>query len=200
MRSYSQMLDFSALKFMVIDDNAFMLQVATAVLNALGIRKIDIFKSGKVALADLKSSQPDIILVNWGWASNDGLAFTRAVRRLDKPNLAMTPIIMMSAHSGAAKVEEARDSGITEFLAKPIAATSLYLRIEEIIMRPRAFIKSPGYIGPDRHRHSGKRYEGELRRQGDPVGGGKEDEPDGRDGPGADGSEAAVVAGGGHES
>ena len=43
------------------------------------------------------------------------------------------PIIMITGHTEKHRVEEARDAGVTEFLAKPIPAHSLFSRIAEIV-------------------------------------------------------------------
>ena len=47
---------------------------------------------------------------------------------------------------------EARDSGVTEIIAKPVSLRSLYSRIVAVIERPRPFIRTPDYFGPDRRR------------------------------------------------
>ena len=51
------------------------------------------------------------------------------------------PIIMITGHTEKHQVEAARDAGVTEFLAKPITAQSLFSRIAEIVERPRAFVR-----------------------------------------------------------
>ena len=57
--------------------------------------------------------------------------------------------------SGAADreiVEQARDAGMTEFIAKPFSAKSVADRLLQVINRPRPFILAQGYFGPDRRR------------------------------------------------
>jgi two-component system chemotaxis response regulator CheY len=78
------------------------------------------------------------------------------------------PIIMISGYTEKHRVEAARDAGVTEFLAKPITAQSLYSRIAEIMERPRAFIRCDTYFGPDRRRKAiDNNYTGPWRRQDD---------------------------------
>ena len=90
----------------------------------------------------------------------DGVAFTRLVRTSpDSPN-AYLPIIMMTGHSERARVYEARDAGVNEFVVKPITAKAVLDRINAVILRPRAFIKAEHYVGPCRRR----REPGGLRR------------------------------------
>ena len=61
-------------------------------------------------------------------------------------------IIMLSGHSEMSRVIEARDSGVNEFVVKPISVKSLYSRIDSLIHRPRDFVKIGKYFGPDRRR------------------------------------------------
>jgi hypothetical protein len=59
----------------------------------------------------------------------------------------------------------ARDAGITEFLAKPISAKSLYDRILNVVLKPRPFVKTKTYFGPDRRRNVNPNYGGLERRR-----------------------------------
>jgi len=59
----------------------------------------------------------------------------------------------------------ARDAGITEFLTKPISAKSLYERIVNVVVRPRPFVKTKTYFGPDRRRNVNPNYIGVERRK-----------------------------------
>ncbi|MBO6633648.1 MAG: response regulator, partial [Parvibaculum sp.] len=75
------------------------------------------------------------------------------------------PIIMVSGHTDLASVERARDIGVTEFLSKPISARSLYERLIQVLDRPRQFVETPTYRGPDRRRRNTP-FAGEDRRGG----------------------------------
>jgi two-component system, chemotaxis family, chemotaxis protein CheY len=76
------------------------------------------------------------------------------------------PIIMLTGHSEKKRVTAARDAGVTEFLAKPISAKSLYERVLNIVVNPRPFIRAKGYFGPDRRRNASANYTGPERRKG----------------------------------
>jgi DNA-binding response OmpR family regulator len=76
------------------------------------------------------------------------------------------PIIMLTGHSEKHRVTSARDAGITEFMAKPISAKSLYQRILNVVANPRPFIKTKTYFGPDRRRNVTNSYVGPERRKG----------------------------------
>jgi DNA-binding response OmpR family regulator len=80
----------------------------------------------------------------------------------DSPNMFL-PIIMMTGHTERARIFSARDAGVTEFLAKPVTAKSLLMRLTNIIEHPRPFVRAKGYFGPDRRRRS-EEYAGPERR------------------------------------
>ncbi len=72
----------------------------------------------------------------------------------------------MTGFSERRRVFQARDSGVTEFLVKPFNARDLYRRISQIIERPRQFVRSEDFFGPDRRRKSLEEYQGAERRSG----------------------------------
>jgi CheY-like chemotaxis protein len=154
-------------RFLVVDDNQYMRAIVVELLRAFGARRIMEASDGAEAIAKGETWEPDIVIIDYAMAT-DGLTFTKAVRagktRLD-PTL---PVILMTGHTEASRVEAARDAGITEFLAKPLSAESLFGRIAAVIDKPRAFTKSPDYVGPDRRRRIGENFSGWRRRFHDP--------------------------------
>jgi two-component system, chemotaxis family, chemotaxis protein CheY len=74
---------------------------------------------------------------------------------------------MIKGHSNRDLVNQARDAGVTEFMVKPVTAKSLFDRIVSIIDRPRPFVRTKGFFGPDRRRTRGKPFVGENRRSAD---------------------------------
>ena len=91
--------------------------------------------------------------------------FTRMVRtNEDSPNHFL-PIIMITGHSERSRVNAARDAGVNEFLVKPVTAKGLMERLSLIVNRPRNFVKSKQYFGPDRRRRADPNFSGEERRK-----------------------------------
>jgi len=115
----------------------------------------------------MRDKSPDLVLTDLSMKPVDGITFTREVRTAhDSPN-PYVPIIMITGHTERRKVEAARDAGVTEFLAKPITAQGLILRIAEIVERPRAFVRCDGYFGPDRRRRKDENFTGPWLRHDD---------------------------------
>ena len=152
------------LNFLVVDDNKHMRALVTTVLHALGARNVVEAADGADAYEELRRFSADIIVCDWNMAPLDGLDFVRLVRTgHDSPN-PFAAIIMLTGHTEMDRVLEARDAGVHEFLAKPISAKALYSRIRAIIERPRAFIRTASYFGPDRRRRQTD-FKGEDRRR-----------------------------------
>jgi CheY-like chemotaxis protein len=156
-----------ALKVLIVEDNQHMRMLLRSLLGSVGMHDIHEAADGSAALEALAARRCDLILCDLAMKPMDGLEFTRDVRRSKKSANPFVPIIMISGYTEKHRVEAARDAGVTEFLAKPITAQSLYSRIAEIMERPRAFIRSDAYCGPDRRRKADNNYAGPWRRQDD---------------------------------
>ncbi len=148
--------DFSVLKVLVVDDSKYMRTVFREFLNALGIKRGNIVEcpNGEDAMEAFHIFKPDLIITDFLMEPVDGLELTRKIRRDENELASFTPIIMCTGYTEPARVEEARDSGVHEVLAKPITAERLYARIRNIIEYPRDFERSDDYIGPDRRRRT----------------------------------------------
>lgn len=158
-----------ALHFLVIEDNAHMRFLITALLRGFGAGRIDTCDDGTEALEWLNINAPDIIITDLRMLPTDGLEFTRLLRRHTSRQTSLTPVIMLSGYSEKAYVEQARDAGVNEFLVKPMTAAGLYDRIVSIINRPRMFVRTTAYVGPDRRRRADPNYAGPLRRATDAL-------------------------------
>lgn len=158
--------DLSVLKAMFVDDSPYMRRLINDLLIAMGFGKVITASDGETALALYKEEVPDILITDASMQPMDGYEFSRRIRTdPSNPNL-YVPIIMLSGHVEMANVERARDNGITEYLAKPVSATSLQQRVIAVIEQPRQFVKVGNYFGPDRRRHTDDVFVGDNRRGG----------------------------------
>jgi two-component system, chemotaxis family, chemotaxis protein CheY len=154
--------------FLVVDDNRNMRRIVCQVLRAFGVRRVREAQDGTSALETMTKFVPDMIVTNWMMAPMNGITFAKILRNSEKSEDPFIPIIMLTGYSEMPRVSVARDAGINEFLAKPMSAQTLYNRIATILHRPRNFIRTATYFGPDRRRHKMTTYKGEERRTGDP--------------------------------
>ena len=156
-----------ALSVLLADDNPHMREIVGVLLNNYGIKNIRAVHDGGQALELLRNWQPDLAIVDFKMDPVDGVAFTRRVRNSPESRNPYLPIIMMTGHSGRARVYEARDAGVTEFVVKPVNARTLLDRIMAVIYRPRPFVRTKSYFGPDRRRRAEPGFAGPYRRADD---------------------------------
>jgi two-component system, chemotaxis family, chemotaxis protein CheY len=144
--------NFSKVTTMVVDDSSYMRRISRTILRSLGVAQVIEASDGAEALARLAAQPPDLIVCDLSMNPVDGVEFVRRLRRGSEAPQCLTPIIMMTAHAEPEAVCAARDAGTTEFLAKPVSPRSMADRIVRIIERPRPFIRTDGFFGPDRRR------------------------------------------------
>ena len=155
-------------KILLVDDNQHMRVLLSEILRAIGVRTIFEASNGAEGLQMLRNHPVDIIMTDLAMHPLDGIDFVRLLRQTDGMSQ-MTPVIMITGHSTLQRVSEARDAGINEFLAKPLTARGVLERVALVIDHPRPFVKTPGYLGPDRRRRCDPRWNGPWRRGADGV-------------------------------
>jgi len=160
-------LRYDLLKFLIVDDNHHMRVLVAEILKAVGVRHIFEASDGAQALQMMKTQPIDIIMTDLSMQPLDGIDFVRLLRRSpDSPNQ-MCPVIMITGHSTMTRVQEARNAGVNEFLAKPLTARGVIERIMQVVENPRPFVKTESYFGPDRRRRADPNFQGPFRRKDD---------------------------------
>lgn len=150
---------------LIVDDNQHMRGILKELLRAAGVSDIKEASDPLEAFEYMKSSLVDLLLVDLAMPLMDGVEFTRMVRTNENSPNHFLPIIMITGHSERSRVNAARDAGVNEFLVKPVTAKGLMERLSLIVNRPRNFVKSKQYFGPDRRRRADPNFSGEERRK-----------------------------------
>ncbi|HEX2561707.1 response regulator, partial [Phenylobacterium sp.] len=143
--------------------------LVTEILRSLDVHHVFEAADGSTGLQQLREHQIDIIFTDLSMQPMDGIEFVRRLRNApDSPNQ-MAPVIMVTGHFTLAKVAEARDAGVNEFLSKPLTARGVIERLQRVIEQPRPFVRTDSYFGPDRRRRQDPEYRGPKRRKSDAV-------------------------------
>jgi two-component system chemotaxis response regulator CheY len=161
--SRGQAYDLSALRFLIVEQHLVMRLLYRSLLRAFDI--LHVADSGDMieALQRFQRSSPDVILLDWS-PSFPGLDFLKMVRSPKSPNR-FVPVILISSYTEPVAVLQARDAGVTSFLAKPVTAQLIYQRICMAIENQRPFIDTATFFGPDRRVHEVP-FEGAEKRKG----------------------------------
>ncbi len=149
-------IDFNRLRFLVIDDNAHMRRILRTLLHGFGTREVYEAEDGAAGLEAFTHYVPDIILTDWVMPIFDGLELTQMIRQPGANANPYVPIIMLTGHSEKKRIMNARDAGVTEFLAKPISA-KVALRTHSQCRRQSASVRQNENLfraGPPSQRQS----------------------------------------------
>lgn len=144
--------DFSRLKVLIVDADVRISSIVRQILESFGFRNIELCRNGVDAMTILRTNAIDFVISEWPMEVKFGLNIVQYVRTSAESPNKQIPIILLTGHSEKLDVEQARDSGVTEYLVKPFSAKTLSHRIIQVIDHPRAFIFSPNFVGPDRRR------------------------------------------------
>jgi len=173
------MADYDLQRFsvLVVEDNPYLRSLLVQALKALGMGSVRTVGHGgeAIELLRLVAADPvkagvmgfDLILSDWHMSPIDGLMLLRWVRRHKESPNRFVPFVMVTGYADRDKVAEARDMGVTEMLAKPFSVSSVAQRILQVIERPRQFVHTATYFGPDRRRQNFGPPGGAERRRPD---------------------------------
>ncbi|MEX0694994.1 MAG: response regulator [Rhodospirillales bacterium] len=145
--------DLSKMNILVLEKHLLVRKLLTDVFLEFGVATVFSTPEPKEAYKYFCDNAPDIILCDWT-PDLDGMAFVRQIRQaMDTPN-PYAPIVVVTANTELRHVCFARDNGMTEFLAKPISAKTIYSRLCSVIENPRPFVRVGDFFGPDRRRRA----------------------------------------------
>lgn len=156
---------FENLSVLVVEDTDPMRKLVCTVLDTLGIGTIHTANEGDLGYRIFCSENPDIVIVDWHMIPVNGIELVEKIRKDPRSPNKMVPVVMMTGYSAMSRVSEARDMGTTEFLVKPFSANDLARRIAYIINKPRDFIETDSFFGPDRRRRKLEDYKGPEKRK-----------------------------------
>ena len=129
-----------------------MASLIAAMVRGLGHRMVVEVTAARELQAVLASRSYSLVIMDDAMGPPDAVSMVRQMRTdFDNPNRT-TAVIMMSSAPDIARIAEARDAGVSEFLKKPFSAADLQKRIAGLDLNPRDFIEAPAYSGPDRRR------------------------------------------------
>ena len=109
------------------EDNRFMMR---RLLEMSGYAVIEA-TNGEEAVRLAQSERPDLILMDLSLPVIDGLAATRAIRKLD--GFKETPIVAVSAHDTSDFQSEALAAGCNSYITKPIDFSHLETLIARLL-------------------------------------------------------------------
>lgn len=150
---------------LVIEDDRHMRMLIRNVLFSLGVNDVADASDGQAGFEAMKTFKPNLILCDLRMTPMGGLQFVSTLRSDADNPCRFVPVIMITAYADLSTVAEARDVGVTEFMAKPLSAAALEKRINRVLHEPRPIVSAPDFVGPDRRRQTKPDFGGRNRRE-----------------------------------
>ncbi len=111
-------------RLLLVEDNDLNAEIAATIMEDEGAY-VSIAGDGAQAVEAFAANPAgtfDAILMDVAMPKMDGLAATRAIRALDRPDAASIPIIAMTGNAFQEDVRECLEAGMNAHIAKPIDA------------------------------------------------------------------------------
>jgi signal transduction histidine kinase/ActR/RegA family two-component response regulator len=117
----------AALRILVVDDNVDAAEMLAALLEGRG-HDVHVAFDGTSALAQVRDSVPDVVLLDIEMPGMSGLEVARALR--SDPRCDGARIIAVSGYGQARDCERSRAAGFDVHMVKPVQPETLYAEIE----------------------------------------------------------------------
>jgi signal transduction histidine kinase/DNA-binding NarL/FixJ family response regulator/HPt (histidine-containing phosphotransfer) domain-containing protein len=136
-------------QILVVDDNSINLTVALGFLATHNIHP-DTAQSGLKAIEMVKAKRYDLVFMDHMMPGMDGTEATRCIRDAEDLWLKQMPIVALSANAVSGAREMFLESGMDDFISKPIDATQLNLMLSKWL--PKEKIRSVAQESSELHR------------------------------------------------
>lgn len=156
------------LRVLLIDDNQPVRLLIRSLLLDLGFNLVDMAENIEEGWNLYCANTPDVILLDWRLDNPDGLEFVRRLRKSRSSPTPDIPVIMMTGYTNKDLLFKARDAGISEFLIKPFTIDTLTRQFSQLIEKPRDFVITNEFVGPDRRRRREEISQAAGKRKVDP--------------------------------
>lgn len=141
--------DWRERPIIVCDPTRFTRRLTVDVLRFAGAERVQTCTTRDSALWFARNAKDPILVVDWRDERLDAPGLVRELRR-GAPEVNTAPALVLSTKHRLIDVEHARDSGVDTVALRPIAPRDVTERLTEITRRPRPFVTTPSYCGPDR--------------------------------------------------
>lgn len=116
---------------MMVDDEPLTMNVVRTLLEDAGYQRFLLEQDSTRAIEQIRTSQPDVLLLDIMMPEVDGFQILGELRRLEE--FAHLPVIVLTSSSSADSKLKALDLGATDFLAKPVDPSELALRVRNTL-------------------------------------------------------------------
>lgn len=121
-------------KILLVDDDPETVRLISLVLKRQGFEVVTAL-DGSTAIHYAQTEQPDLLLLDVMMPGMDGYQVTRSLR--ENPETTNIPILMFSAKNQVEDRVAGYESGVDDYLTKPIHPAELVARVKSLITRSK---------------------------------------------------------------
>ena len=114
----------------VVEDEPDAAEMFAEMMRVTGFDVIKLYNSTP-AMSTISAAQPDLVVLDIMMPDVSGLEVLRYMRR--EPELMDIPVILVSAKSMPADIQEGMDAGASYYLTKPVGFLELKGAVEELV-------------------------------------------------------------------
>src|SRR4029453_6532339 len=122
---------------LVADDDPAIVMLLRASLESDGFRVVTA-SDGLAALDLARAERPALLLLDWQIPRASGVEVTGALRGDSAPDLRATPVVLITAQSGAENTAAGFAAGVTDYLTKPFRPAHVRARVRAWLLRRNA--------------------------------------------------------------
>ncbi|MBV8669312.1 MAG: response regulator [Candidatus Eremiobacteraeota bacterium] len=122
---------------LLVEDDAEQRKFVQSNLEQFGF-KVSVASNGAIALVTAESEHPDVILLDWAMPVMDGLTTCRRLKA--QPSTASIPVMMIANRVDVDDKVLALETGVQDFLVKPLHPKELSARVAQLVNWRRQFL------------------------------------------------------------
>ena len=128
---------------LVVDDNPLNRALMVAIINSIGVHKVETAANGIEGLEAIERNKPDLVLLDWMLPSLSGIEVCRQLRR--KPATRDLPVIMLTARGEEGDKIRGLNTGADDYLTKPFSLPELTARVRALLRRAQP-VQQKGFL------------------------------------------------------
>lgn len=125
-------------KILIIEDESAIREMLAFSLHQAGYVVLQA-QDANTALSIIDETPPDLIVVDWGLPKISGLELVSQIR--DNETIADIPIIMLTARTQEEDKIRGLETGVDDYMTKPVSIKELQARIKAQLRRAKGFKK-----------------------------------------------------------
>jgi len=128
-------------RLLVVDDEDALVDLLRDALRFAGY-EVEVARSGQAALEAVRSTQPDLVVLDVNLPDLDGFEVCQRLRREGND----VPVVFLTARDDPDGLRSGFTRGGDDYLTKPFSLEELRLRIEAVLRRARRFAVPDGEV------------------------------------------------------